>query len=232
MSRRTALAVRHVPFEDLGVLEPLLVERGYAVRSIDAPADPPAADELRAADLLVVLGGPISVTDVERYPFLEAELAGVAARARDGAPTLGICLGAQLLARALGAEVTRTSAVEIGYAPVALTDAGRDSVLAPLAGIPVLHWHGEQFALPEGATSLASTPVTRHQAFAVGDALLGIQFHPEVDRLEPWLVGHAAELDAHGLDPRDLRRDAATHGPALATAARAALGAWLDGLPG
>ena len=154
---RTAIAVRHLAFEDLGLLEPLLAERGYAVRYLDAPTEPVDADALRAADLLVVLGGPISANDTETYPFVADELAAIGARLADGSPTLGVCLGAQLMARALGADVHPARAAEIGYAPVVMSAEGRASVLAPLDGIPVFHWHGEQFTLPAGAASLAST---------------------------------------------------------------------------
>lgn len=227
-----AIAVRHVAFEDLGLLEPLLADRGYEVRYLDAADATIAPEALRDADLAVVLGGPISANDVDTYPFVADELAAVRARLDAGSPILGICLGAQLIARALGAEVRPASAAEIGYAPVDLTAAGRDSVLAPLAGIPVLHWHGEEVTLPQGAVSLASTAVTEHQAFALGDAVLGLQFHVEADvrRLERWLVGHASELVARGIDPRDLRAAAAEHGPTLAVAARESLSRWLDGL--
>jgi GMP synthase (glutamine-hydrolysing) len=227
-----AIAVRHVAFEDLGLLEPLLADRGYEVRYLDAADATIAPEALRDAELAVVLGGPISANDVDTYPFVADELAAVRARLDAGSPILGICLGAQLIARALGAEVRPASAAEIGYAPVDLTPAGRDSVLAPLAGIPVLHWHGEEVTLPQGAVSLASTAVTEHQAFALGDAVLGLQFHVEADvrRLERWLVGHASELVARGIDPRDLRAAAAEHGPTLAVAARESLTRWLDGL--
>lgn len=227
-----AIAVRHVHFEDLGLLAPLLEERGYEVRYLDAGDEPIAPDALRDADLVVVLGGPISANDVDTYPFVAGELAAIRARLDEGSPTLGICLGAQLIARALGAEVRPASAAEIGYAPVELTAAGRDSVLAPLAGIPVLHWHGEEVALPDGAVSLASTAVTEHQAYALGDTVLGIQFHLEADhtRLERWLVGHSYELFIRGIDPRDLRAAAAEHGPTLAAAAGETMSRWLDGV--
>lgn len=229
---RTVIAVRHVAFEDLGLLEPILAERGCDVRYLDVATEPADADDLRRADLAVVLGGPISANDTETYPFVADELAAIGARLADGSPTLGICLGAQLMARALGAEVRPARAVEIGYAPVALTAAGRDSSLAALDGIPVLHWHGEEVTLPDGSVSLASTEVTTHQAFAVGDHALGLQFHLEADHalLERWLVGHTHELSAQGIDPRDLRAAAAAHGPTLAAAARAVLSRWLDGI--
>ena len=159
MARR-ALAVRHVLFEDLGILEQLLRQRGYEVAYAEAGADRIAPDLALEPDLLVVLGGPIGVGDIERYPFLAEEVAALAARLAVGAPTLGICLGAQLMAAALGAEVAPTGRMVFGFAPLTLTDEGRDSPLAELDGVPVLHWHGDQFAIPDGAVRLAETPGT------------------------------------------------------------------------
>lgn len=118
-----AIALRHVHFEDLGVLEPLLQARGYTVRHVDAAVeDLPVADAL-AADLLVVLGGPMGAFDEPRYPFLARELELVRARLANRAPTLGICLGAQLIARALGANVYPVAGgPEIGFGALTLTD--------------------------------------------------------------------------------------------------------------
>lgn len=225
-----ALAIRHVPFEDLGILAPLLERRGYALSTLDAGIDALAPEHLLAPDLVVVLGGPIGVYETETYPFLAAEKRAIAARVQAGLPTLGVCLGAQLIADVLGAEVTSTGRKEIGYAPLTLTTAGRESVLAPLDGVPVLHWHGDEFAIPGGAACLARTPGFPHQAFALGSNVLALQFHLEADpaQLERWLIGHACELAGAGIDPRAIRADAALHGDALARAATTVFDAWLD----
>lgn len=225
-----ALAIRHVPFENLGVWEEVLAGRGYRIDYRDAGIDALDPGDVAAADLAVVLGGPIGVYETEAYPFLAGESAALAARLRGGGPTLGVCLGAQLLARVLGAEVAGTGRTEIGYAPLALTAAGRDSVLAPLDGVPVLHWHGDQFAVPASAERLAFTPGWPNQAFRAGPRVLGLQFHLEADpaQIERWLIGHAHELAAEGIDPRTVRADAAEHGPALAKAAVEVLERWLD----
>ncbi|MDR2252798.1 MAG: glutamine amidotransferase [Bifidobacteriaceae bacterium] len=230
----SALAVRHVSFEDLGILEPLLAGRGYQVSYLDAGIDPVTAAVSLDCDLLVVLGGPIAVYESRAYPFLVDELDAIAARLAAGRPVLGICLGAQLMAAALGAAVGPTGRKEIGYAPLTLTRAGRDSVLAPLDGVRVLHWHGDQFAIPAGAGRLAETPGFPNQAFALGEHALGLQFHIETDpgRIERWLIGHACELAAAGLDPGAIRADAAAFGPGLAAAGAQVLNAWLDALPG
>lgn len=227
-----ALAIRHVLFEDLGIFSPLLEQHGFTYSYLDAGIDAVTPELLAAPDLLIVLGGPIGVYETEAYPFLVAEKDAIASRLTAGLPTLGICLGAQLMASALGAEVYPTGRHEIGYGPITLTPEGRESTLAPIDGLPVLHWHGDQFDIPAGASRLAETPGFPHQAFAMGANILGLQFHLEADaqRLEQWLIGHAGELAGAGIDPHTIRRDALTHGDTLEAAATKALSAWLTGL--
>ena len=230
--RPVAVAVRHVAFEDLGLLRSLLVDRGYEVLEVDATAGALCVADLVDADLLVVLGGPVGVGDLEVHPFLGDERRALRSRLDDDRPTLGVCLGAQLLASAAGAEVSPTGRVEIGFAPVSLTPAGLESVLAGLGDVPVLHWHADQFEIPVGADRLAETTGFPNQAFGIGPNQLGLQFHLEVDhrRIEAWLVGHAHELATNGIDPRSLRADAGRIGPLLAARAEAVLSAWLDAL--
>lgn len=165
---RTALAIRHVHFEDLGSFAAPIAAAGYQVRYLDPGLDEVMLRQLAAADLLVVLGGPVGVYDAPLYPILDKELGVLRCRLAAGAPTLGICLGAQLMARALGARVAPGSAKEIGWAPVELTDAGRIGPLRHLDGVPVLHWHGDAFDLPPGTECLASTSLCANQAFALG----------------------------------------------------------------
>ncbi|MDO5618494.1 glutamine amidotransferase [Kocuria sp.] len=227
-----AVAIRHVAFEDLGSLETVLGKRGYAVRYLDAGVDPLEPHTVMDADLLVVLGGPVGAYDMDSYPFLVQERSVLAARLSANRPTLGICLGAQLMAHALGAEVTAAPHQEIGYAPVDLTEEGSESVLAQLQETPVLHWHGDQFEIPLGATRLAETRGFPNQAFQLGPNVLGLQFHLEADyrRIEQWLIGHAVELSGAGVPPEVIRYEAAHHGPALERAMQATVNAWLDGL--
>lgn len=228
---KNALAVRHLAFEDLGLLQRLLTNRGYDVRYLDAGVDSLDPGTLAAADLLVVLGGPIGVHDTDQYPVLAEEVAALRLRVNADRPTLGICLGAQLLALALGANVAPTGRTEIGYASLTLTPAGLASPLRHLDGVPVLHWHEDRFGIPEGAEHLAATGVCDHQAFSAGPRQLGLQFHVEADyrRIDQWLIGHAGALAAAGIRPADLRRDAAVHGPALAEAATRVIEEWLSG---
>ncbi|MDT4824917.1 hypothetical protein FQZ97_581830 [compost metagenome] len=229
---RLALAVRHVPFEDLGILAPALADRGYRVQYLEAGVDAIDSEAVAGADLAVILGGPVGVYETGRYPFLQQELVAIGERLRRDRPTLGICLGAQLMAAALGAEVAPTGRSEIGYAALTLTAEGLESPLRAVQSVPVLHWHGDQFAIPDGARRLAETPGFPNQAFALGPRILGLQFHLEADapKIEQWLIGHACELSLRGVDPAAIRSDAERHGPALARSARQALDLWLDGL--
>jgi GMP synthase (glutamine-hydrolysing) len=229
---KTLLAVRHVHFEDLGALSPLLVEAGYEVRYVEAPTA--RFRELASPELLVLLGGPISVNDVRDYPFLEDELAFVAEQLRANVPVLGLCLGAQLMARARGARVYPMGHKEVGWGPLVATAAGERHALRHLLGAErsVLHFHGETFDLPPGAELLASTPLCRNQAFALGPRALGLQFHPEVtaEGLEAWWVGHTGELAQQELDIRSLRAESYERAPRLLAPLRDFVRDWLASL--
>ena len=147
---------------------------------------------------------------------------------------LGICLGAQMMAAALGARVAPGPVKEIGWAPLTLTAAGKTSVLAPLGTSPVLHWHGDNCELPAGCERLAATPHCPVQAFFRTPSQLALQFHLETEpaRFEAWLVGHTVELGKAGIDPREIRRQAQTLGPATRELGGKVLAAWLDTVVG
>ena len=229
---KTAIAIQHIDFEDLGALEAPLREHGYAIRHLDAHNDDLSA--AAKADLLVVLGGPMGVYEADRFPCLHAELRLIRQRLDAGTPLLGICLGAQLIAHAMGARVYPGGTKEIGFAPIRLTPAGERSCLAAVTpGQPVLHWHGDTFDLPPGATLLASTDAYAQQAFSAGPNVLALQFHLEAGaEIEQWLTGHADELAAADIAPETIRRDAIRNAAPLAAIARQTVLLWLAQLDG
>jgi GMP synthase (glutamine-hydrolysing) len=231
---KTCLVLAHVAFEDLGLLSPLIRERGYEIRYLQAGVDRIEAAALVEAALAVILGGPIGVYETASYPFIIDEIAAIRTRLAAERPTLGICLGAQLMAAALGARVAPGPAKEIGWGPVTLTPSGAASVLAALETAPVLHWHGDNCELPAGCERLALTTQCPVQAFYRTPSQLALQFHLEVDaaRFERWLIGHTIELSKAGLDPGALRNQAHANGAATAAAGRAVFARWLDSLDG
>lgn len=228
MNRRAAV-IRHVHFEDLGLLEPLLTARGFDIRYHEAwSTDFQAAAD---ADMVVLLGGPISVNDTDDYPFLGPEIALAARRLAHDQPLLGLCLGAQIIAKAAGGTIRPGPEKEIGWAPLRLTAEGLASPLVHLRDVPVLHWHGEICELPDDIPPLASTGACRYQAFQVGEWCLALQFHAEagVHGIEPWLVGHTLEIEqTNGASVGRLRADTAAFGPNLEKAGKCFFSAWLD----
>lgn len=230
MTLKMAAAVRHVGFEDLGSFQMPIERAGYEIRYYDIGEHDLSTLDAIGTDLLIVLGGPVGVYETDTYPFLADEIAILEKRLDADRPTLGVCLGAQLMARALGSSVYPGAGKEIGWAPLTLTEAGYATPLAHLDGAPVLHWHGDTFDLPAGCDLLASTDVCRNQAFARGTNVLGLQFHAEARArgFERWLVGHACELGVAGIDPGELR--AKTEGCATGLEERAAamIGEWLE----
>lgn len=227
---KTCLALRHVAFEDLGTLASILAQRAFEMRYLDLGVDDIERADVEGSDLLVVLGGPIGVYEEDAYPFLVNESALILRRLERLQPTLGICLGAQLMAKALGSNVAPGPAKEIGLAPVELTPAGRASPLRHLEGIHVLHWHGDNFDLPPSCENLASTVHCPFQAFRKGSNVLGVQFHIEADprRIEAWLIGHAVELGKAKIAASAIRQDMARHGRTLQHTGERVFNEWLD----
>jgi len=216
----SALAIRHVAFEDLGSLGRVLRARGFKIGYRDAGLHGLGALDALKPDLLVVLGGPIGAYEENIYPFLRDELRLIERRLAAKRPVLGICLGAQLMARALGARVYPGPRKEIGWAPLCLTAEGARGPLKHLAPdkTRVLHWHGDTFDLPQGAVPLASTEICANQAFGLGKHALALQFHAEAvgKNIERWLIGHACEIAAApGVTPESLRNQTARFAPAL-----------------
>ena len=194
--RPTMLAIQHVPWETPHRI--LDACGGLDVHTVKPLAGQALPDHAEVAGA-VVMGGPMGVDETDRHPELAAEREWLAEAMRREMPVLGICLGAQLLARALGAEVRPGEGPEIGWAPVEILDPD-DPILGALApSTTVLHWHGDVFDLPEGTESLARSEQTEHQAFRHGNAW-GVLFHPEADLalLEAWLAVPEMVREARG----------------------------------
>jgi GMP synthase (glutamine-hydrolysing) len=229
--KRSAVALRHVDYEDLGLLAPVLREEGWDASYRETPADDLGDPSIEHADLLIVLGGPFGAYETEAYPFLAKEIGVLERRLAKNRPTLGICLGSQLMAKALGSRVFAGPVKEIGWGRVDLTADGRKSSLLPLAedGAQVVHWHGDTFDLPAGATRLASNANYQNQAFAFGQRALALQFHLEADAgvLEKWYAGNAQDVSADSVSVPEFRAQShALSGQARSQAERI-FSAWL-----
>jgi GMP synthase-like glutamine amidotransferase len=181
--------LQHADFEDLGCIAPWLAANGHQVSGTRLYAGETPPDSA-AFDALIVMGGPMNIYEYDRYPWLRGEKRLIRAAVDAGKRVLGVCLGAQLLADVLGGPVTRNADSEIGWFPMSLTAAGRESAL--FADLPQsftgFHWHGDTYALPPGAECLATSEGCAQQAFVVGRQVLGLQFHLEVTRVnaEEW----------------------------------------------
>jgi GMP synthase-like glutamine amidotransferase len=187
-----AHVLQHVAFEGPGTIGPWLARAGYCVQTTRCDHGDPLPDPADV-DLLVIMGGPMSVHDTARFPWLVDEIRFVEDCVRRAVPTLGVCLGAQIIAAASGARVFPNPAPEIGWYPIRgiRSDPGVDVFRFP-AETTVFHWHGETFDLPPGAIHLAESDACRHQAFQLGRSVVGLQFHLETTpELVNGLVEHA-----------------------------------------
>ncbi|NTV64237.1 MAG: type 1 glutamine amidotransferase [Oscillochloris sp.] len=169
---------QHVPFEGIGSIEAWLNANGYAITSTKFFESAELPDP-QAIDLLVVMGGPMSVNDEQELPWLVAEKAFVRECITAGKAVLGICLGAQMIASALGAKVFANPAKEIGWLPIQAVAPGDESLFSFPPTAVVFHWHGETFDLPAGAVRLAMSEACANQAFQLGRRVIGLQFHLE-----------------------------------------------------
>jgi len=195
---RRALILIHEELEGAGLLENALRAAGFDLVHRFRRLEPGDG----TAPLLVAMGGPMAAYETERHPFLAAEIALLKVRLAAGRPSLGICLGSQMLAAAAGAKVRRGRAgLELGVFPVSLTaEAGSDGVFSELpSNTPFAHWHEDEFDAVPGAVGLAYTDRYRQQAFRLG-ASYGVQFHPELDAsmFEAWLRASPAEVERSG----------------------------------
>ncbi len=212
---RKLLVCQHVPHEILGTLNPLLKNAGFRIRYVNFGRHPDAGPSLEGYHGLVVLGGPMSVNEVDRHPHLTTEMKLIEQAIKKELPVLGICLGAQLIARTLGATVKKNHETEIGWYDVSVTRAGnKDSLLGQFRETEkIFQWHGDTFDIPRGAVHLATSPICPNQAFRLQSNVYGLQFHLEVDEamIERWLRVPVNEKEIQSLggkiDPQKIRSE-------------------------
>lgn len=231
---KTALVIQHLAFEDPGTLRDALENSGFEIRTLFAGDTLLNGIDPLEHDLWVVLGGPIGVYENADFPFLDTELALLKLRLSAQKPTLGICLGGQLIAAALGAQVyPGGNGKEIGWSPLL---AGPEIEACPplqrllAEELTVLHWHGDTFELPPGAQWLAASRQYKHQAFSLGRHVLALQCHLEVTQsgLEHWYIGHRCELAQAGIEIKQLRRQTEKYCPLLQARAAEFWQEWLN----
>jgi GMP synthase (glutamine-hydrolysing) len=233
MVQKTALIIRHVPHEGVAAYREPIEAAGYHVDRIDV-ADPafPGLD-LREPDLLIMMGGPMGVYEQDRHPWIGCQIRQLARRLQADRPTLGVCLGAQMMAAALGADVYAGPVKEVGFHSIAVRDNALDGPLRHLVDVPVLHWHGDTFTLPEGVELLASSHLYTHQAFRRGPNILALQFHAEMGtdpRFDAWIEQWPESVIEAGGDEAGLRAAHDALGPRAAAAGQAMIAEWLAGL--
>ena len=222
-------SIEHAPFEGPGRIAAWAAERGHPL-SRTALHDGEMPPQLDAFDMLVIMGGPMSIHDHRDHPWLPMEKDFLKSAIAARKPILGICLGAQLLADVLGGKVFQNPVKEIGWFPVRMLDRS-----APFAAFPerltVMHWHGDTFTIPEGARWVAESDGCANQAFVHGDRVVALQFHIELEKVGIEDLA-AASLDEAGTAPFIQSREQLITPPPESSAAGAALYAVLDELAG
>lgn len=232
------LVLQHVAAEPLGLLDPMLRQRGHRIRYINFAREPDAAPKLERYQALIVLGGPMQIGQSRRYPHLDTECRLIEKALHDDVPMLGICLGGQLLAHVLGSRVGPCERSEIGWYDLHPTDqTAADPVLAALdSPQPVFQWHHWGFDCPPDAVALAESRESGCQAFRAKPRAWGFQFHLELDQrlIHRWLTlpFYREELaeSGLGLSPEQVEAATATLLPQSLELADAVFGAWLDQL--
>ncbi len=211
--RRKILVLQNASCENLGSLETAIKSQGmeYQYKNLDRGDKVPLS--LKGYAGLVILGGPMSVYETEKYPFLIDEERIINEAINKNFPTIGICLGAQLIAKVKGAKVFAGNKKEIGWYPIFLTHSGlNDSLFADFkTEITVFQWHGDTFDIPSGAIRLAGSELFPNQVFRIGEQIVGLQFHLEVTKeaIYKWMEEYKEELcdPQNGIDSNKIKRD-------------------------
>jgi GMP synthase (glutamine-hydrolysing) len=230
---KTGLIIRHVPHEGLAGFREPIEAAGYVLDRVDV-GDPRFGQiDLGEPDLLIMMGGPMGVYEQQEHVWIACQLRRLAHRLDAGRPTLGVCFGAQMIAAAMGARVYPGPAKEVGFDALTILDPA--SPLGHLAAVPVLHWHGDTFDLPDEVELLASSAAYPHQAFRRGANILALQFHAEMGldpRFEHWVDQWPEALAEVGSSPDAMRGDHARCGPGAVAAGRRMVEQWLAELAG
>ncbi|MDH5527618.1 MAG: type 1 glutamine amidotransferase [Nitrospirota bacterium] len=230
----TILVLQQVPHEGLGSIYPLLRRHGVSEQVIPCyREDARIPDSLEGFSGLIIMGGPMSANDSD--PVLAAQLRLAESAVRSDFPTLGICLGSQLIARAAGARISRGATPEIGWDQVHLSlESADDPLFTGLPNpLPVFQWHFDGFDLPRGAVHLASSPRFPHQAFRLGQRVYGLQFHVETDApmIKEWVAVNRHELEAHPeIDRTPMETDSDARCHELSLVAEKIIARWLGTL--
>lgn len=233
MRQKRALIIRHVPYEGIAGFRSPIEAAGYHIDRIDVEDLAFASLDLCEPDLLIMMGGPMGVYEQDRHPWIGCQLRRLARRLEADLPTLGVCFGAQMIAQALGGKVYPGMRKEVGFHSVSVHGEVADNPLRFIAGQPVLHWHGDTFALPDNVELLASSHVYRHQAFRRGHSILALQFHAEMGldpRFDAWIEQWPDAVVEAGASEASLRAAHREHGAAAVAAGRAMIAHWLDAL--
>ncbi len=188
--------IQHIEIEGPGIIADWAREQGFSVATTHLYRNEPLPD-LAEVDFLVLMGGPMNIYQDRDYPWLSAERAWLREYLTTGKPAVGVCLGSQLLADALGGRVKQNPMVEIGWFPVHFSAEGRERFPFLPASHDVIHWHGDTFELPAGAVLLGSSDGCVNQGFLYDDRVLGLQFHPEMTREG---LSRLIEAEATGAD--------------------------------
>jgi GMP synthase (glutamine-hydrolysing) len=226
---KTCLVIRHTPYEGIAGFRKPVEEAGYAIDRIDVTDPAFQHVDFDEPDLVVMMGGPMGVYETDRHPWITCEVTRLTRRILLDRPTLGVCLGGQMIAAAMGSRVYPGPEKEVGFAPVTVHGAGLSSPMRHLEAVPVLHWHGDTFDLPEGVDLLASTDRYAHQGFRRGDNILALQCHPEMGedpRFDAWLEDEPYVVAA-GLTVAALREQHDALGSAAVAAGRKMVADWL-----